>query len=47
MIVVTTKNLDESIDFYTGKVGLRLDTIFPADSPRIALLSGLGYTAPA
>ena len=30
------------IPFFTGKLGMRLDTIFPADDPSVAVISGHG-----
>ncbi len=41
-VVIKTACLDESIEFYTMKTGVRLDMVFPADSPRVAVLSGNG-----
>lgn len=35
-------NLGADLEFFTGRLGLRLDTIFPADNPVIAVLSGHG-----
>ena len=37
--VIECDDLDEAIERYTGERGYRLDMIFPADSPREALLS--------
>ena len=36
-----SKNINEDIDFFT-KLGFRLNNIFPADNPSVALLSGHG-----
>jgi quercetin dioxygenase-like cupin family protein len=41
-IVLATANLDADLDFYTRVLGFRLDTIFPADDPAVATLSGHG-----
>ena len=35
-------DIGAAIDYYTGGLGLRVDSIFPADSPRVAVLSGGG-----
>lgn len=35
-------DLHEALPFYTGTLGFRLDTIFPADDPAVAVLSGYG-----
>lgn len=35
-------DLDATIVFYTQALGFRLDMIMPADSPRIAVVSGYG-----
>lgn len=43
-LVVPCNNLDAAIAFYTGSLGFRLDMIMPADTPRVALLSGDGIT---
>ena len=40
-VVLVCRNLASSADFF-GDAGFRLDLIFPADSPRIAALSGHG-----
>ena len=37
-----TKDVQEDIDFFIGQLGMRLDTIFPADDPAVAVLSGHG-----
>ncbi|MEO5623872.1 MAG: cupin domain-containing protein [Dokdonella sp.] len=41
-VIVPCADLTEAIAFYTGKLGFRLDMIMPADSPRVAVLSGAG-----
>jgi mannose-6-phosphate isomerase-like protein (cupin superfamily) len=40
--VLVCPDLDAALDFYTRQLGFRLDVIFPADNPRIAVLSGYG-----
>ncbi|MEM8729651.1 MAG: cupin domain-containing protein [Pseudomonadota bacterium] len=37
-----TQNLRDDLPFFTSTLGLRLDTIYPADDPRVAVLSGHG-----
>ena len=37
-----TQELRDDLPFYTDILGLRLDTIFPADYPTVAVLSGYG-----
>jgi quercetin dioxygenase-like cupin family protein len=39
---VPCSDLEAAIAFYTGTLGFRLDMIMPADSPRVAVLSGDG-----
>lgn len=41
-VVLPAGDLDETIAFFTGRLGFRLDAIFPADDPRTALLWGHG-----
>ncbi|MCB2137298.1 MAG: cupin domain-containing protein [Rhodobacteraceae bacterium] len=41
-IVVPTKSLRKDLPFFTGTLGMRLDTIYPADNPAVAVLSGHG-----
>ena len=36
------KDLGKDLRFFTGTLGFRLDTIFPADDPAVAVLSGHG-----
>jgi len=40
--MVTCSLLEAAQDFYTTQLGFRLDAIFPADNPGVALLSGYG-----
>lgn len=44
-VVLTCKDLATAVDFYTENLGFRIDTIFPADAPRAAILSGFGIKA--
>ena len=37
-----TKNLQEDLPFYTKDLKMRLDMIYPADNPEVAVLSGHG-----
>lgn len=37
-----TQELRDDIPFYTKKLGLRLDMIYPADNPQVAVFSGHG-----
>jgi catechol 2,3-dioxygenase-like lactoylglutathione lyase family enzyme len=37
-----TSDLAASLDFFTQKLGFRLDMIMPADSPSVAVVSGNG-----
>lgn len=41
-IVLSCQNLNETLEFFTEKLGFRIETIFPADSPSIAVISGYG-----
>lgn len=41
-IRLPTRELREDLPFYTKTLGMRLDMIFPADSPSVAVLSGHG-----
>ena len=41
-IEVRCADLDAALGFYTDDLGFRLDMIYPADSPRVAELSGFG-----
>ncbi|MGH9838580.1 MAG: cupin domain-containing protein [Blastocatellia bacterium] len=40
--VLTVPDLAEALDFFTRRLGFRVDMIAPADAPKIAVLSGLG-----
>ncbi len=37
-----TDELRDDLPFYTGTLGMRLDMIYPADNPRVAVVSGHG-----
>jgi quercetin dioxygenase-like cupin family protein len=41
-VVIDCKDVAGALDFYTDELGFRVDSIFPADSPRRASLSGHG-----
>ena len=41
-IRLPTKDVQADLPFYTGRLGMRLDTIFPADDPAVAVLTGHG-----
>ena len=41
-VVLPCPDLDAGIEFFTAQLGFRLDTIMPADDPRIAVLTGPG-----
>jgi quercetin dioxygenase-like cupin family protein len=41
-IRLPTDKLSDDLPFYTRKLGMRLDMIYPADNPEIAVLSGHG-----
>ena len=41
-VVLPSRDLTADLAFFTGPLGFRLDTIFPADDPAVATLSGYG-----
>ena len=41
-VVVPTKELRDDIPFFTKVLGMRMDEIFPADDPKMAVFSGHG-----
>lgn len=41
-IVLPAGDLDRTVTFFTDELGFRLESIFPADEPRVAVLSGQG-----
>ncbi|MCI0390684.1 MAG: cupin [Acidobacteria bacterium] len=42
--VLTVPDLAETIDFFTRRLGFRIDMIVPADAPKTAVISGQGVT---
>jgi mannose-6-phosphate isomerase-like protein (cupin superfamily) len=43
-IVLPCADLDPTVEFFVDRLGFRLDAIFPADDPSVAVLSGHGVT---
>lgn len=41
-IVVPCENLNKTLEFFTENLGFRLEKIFPADSPTVAVIFGYG-----
>ena len=41
-MLLPTRDLTADMQFFTRKLGFRLDTIFPADNPAVAVISGHG-----
>ena len=41
-VLLPTQELRDDLPFYTGTLGMRLETIYPADNPSVASLSGHG-----
>ncbi|WP_293905209.1 hypothetical protein [Phenylobacterium sp.] len=41
-ILLPCANLPAALDFFVGRLGFRIETIFPADEPTVASLSGHG-----
>ena len=41
-VVLPTKELRDDIPFFTNKLGFRMDMIYPADDPTVAVFSGHG-----
>ena len=41
-VVLPCNDLNATLDFFTDVLGFRVDVIYPADSPRIAIVSGYG-----
>ncbi len=41
-VVLPGVPLDQTVDFFTERLGFRVDAIFPADAPVVAVLSGYG-----
>ena len=42
--VIPTKDLQADIPFFTKILNMRMDTIYPADDPRVAVFSGHGLS---
>ncbi|HXV59575.1 MAG TPA: cupin [Vicinamibacteria bacterium] len=42
MVVLPCSELDETLSFFTERLGFRVEAIYPADSPRVAVVSGYG-----
>lgn len=43
-LTLTVHDLAEAIDFFTRRLGFRVDMIVPADAPRTSIISGQGVT---
>jgi quercetin dioxygenase-like cupin family protein len=43
-IILPCSNLPEALEFFTRRLGFRIEMIVPADSPRTAIVSGYGVT---
>ena len=43
-VVLPVDELDPTVNFFTKRLGFRVDAIYPADSPAVAVLSGHGLT---
>ena len=43
-VVITCERFTTALDFYTDSLGFRIESIFPADAPRRATLSGHGLS---
>ena len=41
-VLLPSSDLKDDLPFFTGRLGFRLDMIFPADDPSVAVLSGHG-----
>jgi quercetin dioxygenase-like cupin family protein len=41
-IVLPCPELDPTLDFFTGRLGFRVEAIYPADDPAVAVISGHG-----
>jgi quercetin dioxygenase-like cupin family protein len=44
MTVIPCPDLGEAVAYFTGRLGFRIETIFPADDPRVTVISGHGVT---
>ena len=43
-VVVSTSQLDADVRFFQEVLGFRIESVFPADAPRITVMSGYGLT---
>ncbi len=43
-IVLPCREFNHSLEFFTEKLGFRVEMIFPADAPSVAVISGYGLT---
>ncbi|RTZ96258.1 MAG: cupin, partial [Candidatus Neomarinimicrobiota bacterium] len=41
-ILLPCNNLDETLQFFTDKLGFKMETITPAEEPSLAVISGYG-----
>ena len=41
-MVLPCTELDATLGFFTGRLGFRLEAIFPADAPAVAVVAGHG-----
>ena len=41
-VLLPSGDLKDDLPFFTKRLGFRMDTIFPADDPSVAVLSGYG-----
>ena len=41
-VLLPCSDLDETLAFFTERIGFRVDAVFPADDPSIAVISGHG-----
>ena len=42
--VIPTEDLQADIPFFTKTLKMRMDTIYPADDPKVAVFSGFGIS---
>ena len=43
-IVLACSELDETLAFFVETLGFQIDSIFPADAPAVAIVSGYGLS---
>ncbi|MCJ8274718.1 MAG: cupin domain-containing protein [Psychrosphaera sp.] len=41
-LVLPCEELNETLEFYTDRLGFKVEAIFPADNPQVAVISGFG-----